>query len=137
MPTGHIRTDRSEGAFQGRAEWQKPFLGALRRFGNVRSACSAVQIARSTAHEARAKDSEFAEAWETALEGAAEDLEREAWRRALEGIEEPVYYHGERIGEVRRYSDALLMFLMKGIRPQKYREAASAQQVVDRFQDRS
>ncbi len=41
----------------------------------------------------------------------------------LEGVEEPVgWYKGVPGGTVRRYSDVLLMFLLKALRPEKYRE---------------
>ena len=56
------------------------------------------------------------------MEQAADVLEREAWRRASEGVKQPVFYQGEVCGHVRKYSDVLLIFLLKGARPDKYRE---------------
>ena len=42
-------------------------------------------------------------------------------RRAVEGVEEPAgWYKGEPGGMVRRYSDTLLIFKLKGELPQKY-----------------
>ena len=35
---------------------------------------------------------------------------------------EPEYYKGEVVGHTRKYSDALLMFLLKANRPDKYRD---------------
>ena len=35
---------------------------------------------------------------------------------------EPIYYKGELVGHVRKYSDALMMFLLKAHRPDKYRD---------------
>ena len=49
-------------------------------------------------------------------------LEPEAIRRAVEGVEKPVYQGGELVGYVREYSDTLLIFLLKGGKPHKYRE---------------
>ena len=37
-------------------------------------------------------------------------------------MEEPVYYQGEVVGQVQRYSDTLLMFLLKGRRPEKFKD---------------
>jgi len=34
----------------------------------------------------------------------------------------PVYHGGKRVGFIREYSDVLLIFLLKGLRPAKYRE---------------
>ena len=52
---------------------------------------------------------------------AGDALEGEAWRRAVEGVEEPVgWYKGESGGVVRRYSDTLLIVLMRGLMPERY-----------------
>ncbi len=54
---------------------------------------------------------------------AADLLESEAYKRAVHGWNEPVgWYMGQAGGMVRKYSDVLLIFLLKGIRPDKYRE---------------
>ena len=37
-------------------------------------------------------------------------------RRAKDGVEEPVYYRGAVVGETRRYSDTLAMFILKSKR---------------------
>ena len=50
-----------------------------------------------------------------------EKLEAEADRRGMEGIEKPIYYKGERVDAVREYSDNLLMFRTKKLRPE-YRD---------------
>ena len=38
------------------------------------------------------------------------------------GVEQPVFYKGEVCGSVRKYSDVLLIFLLKGLRLEVYRE---------------
>jgi hypothetical protein len=108
--------------------WQKAFLTALQDGGNVRLACTAAQVGRTTVYERRAADAGFAAAWDVALEAAADLLEAEARRRAHDGWDEPVFGNlgagrgsGE-VGTVRKYSDTLLIFLLKGARPEKYRE---------------
>ncbi len=54
---------------------------------------------------------------------AADVLEAEAHRRAVEGVEEAVgWYKGEAGGTVRKYSDVLLIFLLKSLQPERYRE---------------
>ena len=52
---------------------------------------------------------------------ATDKLALEARRRALEGVEEVRYFKGEPIGTIRRYSDTLLMFLLRAYRPATYR----------------
>ena len=34
----------------------------------------------------------------------------------------PVYYQGKEVGQIRKFSDTLLIFLLKGARPETYRE---------------
>ena len=103
------------------------FLAELAARGNVSDAAAAAGVPRQTVYDWRAADSDFAAAWDDALDQAADTMEREAFRRAVEGVEETVYgrvdrYSDGEIGKVRKYSDTLLIFLLKGARPEKYRE---------------
>lgn len=70
----------------------------------------------------RESDPAFAAQWTDALEETVESLEAEAWRRAVDGVEEPIVSRGEVVGSVKRYGDTLLIFLLKGHDPSKYRE---------------
>ncbi len=74
------------------------------------------------AYNWRKGDEAFATAWDEALDAGTDALEDEAVRRAHEGVEEPVFYQGEEVARVRKYSDNLLMFLLKGRRPERFRE---------------
>jgi hypothetical protein len=67
------------------------------------------------------------EAFEAAKEEACEQLEREALRRAVSGVEEPVYHNGKVVGNIRKYSEVLLIFLMKGAMPGRYRDNATVE----------
>ena len=102
--------------------WKPIFLAFLARNGNVTLSAQEAGIARATAYDALQTDKVFSQAWEDAMEQASDVLEREAWRRAAEGVDQPVFYRGEVVGHVRKYSDVLLMFLLNGARPDKYRE---------------
>ena len=55
--------------------------------------------------------------WESALEVGVAALEDEAHRRAFDGHEETVWFQGQAVGAVRKYSDSLAMFLLKTHRP--------------------
>ena len=68
----------------------------------------------------RRNDPDFAAAWQDALEEAVDWLELEALRRAVEGTEENWFSKGEIVGTITRYSDSLLMFLLKARRPWLY-----------------
>jgi hypothetical protein len=93
-------------------------LKALAEDGVVSYACKAANIDRNTAYNHRNADAGFAQAWDDAIEQATDDMVGEARRRAVKGVAEPVFYQGEECGAVQRYSDTLLMFLIKKERPE-------------------
>lgn len=101
----------------------KAFISTLSKRAIVSHACKDARIDRATAYRARETDPTFAAAWEEAVEVAADTLEAEGWRRAVDGVDKPVgFYQGEAAEHVKEYSDTLLIFLLKGARPNKYRE---------------
>lgn len=102
--------------------WRAAFLAALAETGNVTTSAGLASTSRGAVYHYRDRDAVFATAMNDALEEAADRLESEARRRAVDGVEETVYYRGEACGAIRRYSDGLLMFLLKGTRPSKFRE---------------
>jgi hypothetical protein len=104
------------------AQLKAAFLDEFRARGRVDKAAEAVGIARTTPYEWAKKDKEFATAWEEGKPFAAGILEDEAFRRGHEGTLKPVFYQGEECGVIREYSDTLLIFLLKGLKPDKYRE---------------
>lgn len=102
--------------------WERAFLTALSNTGNVRAACTAAKVGRSTVYDRREAAEAFAAAWAEAIEQAADMMEAEALRRAVHGVQEPVYYKGKVVGHVLKYSDVMLIFLLKAARPAKFRE---------------
>lgn len=101
-------------------EKQFKFLEILKQTGNVSEAARSVGIGRRLWYLCKNSDEKFAEEWESAVEIGTDALEAEARRRAYKGVLEPVFYKGEKCGHIRRYSDTLLIFLLKGARPEKY-----------------
>jgi hypothetical protein len=97
---------------------RRMFLESLAENGNVSVSARTAGIHRVTAYKWRRADPEFAAGWEEAIDISVDLLLEEARRRAHDGVDEPVFYQGEQCGAVRRYSDSLLMFLIKGKRPE-------------------
>lgn len=124
--------------------WEKAFLAALSDTGNVRAACRAAEVGRTTVYDGLSRWPDFAADFRRAEAEAADLLELEARRRAHDGVDEPVIYRGELTGvwvspsgetvsegtpgarqiplTVKKYSDTLLIFLLKGALPKKYRD---------------
>lgn len=112
---------------------QAAFLDALRAGLSVSHAARLSGFARRTWYDHRAADPAFAAAWDDASEEGADRLEDEAVRRAVEGVrtEKTVTSQGRALRDEAGalvkdvtidYSDTLLIFLLKGRRPQKYAE---------------
>lgn len=90
--------------------------------GRIARAAKTVHISRATHYKWLREDPVYAEIFNEAKEYAADMLEGEAIRRAFEGVEEPVFYQGKRVDTVRKFSDLLLIFMLKGLRPHKFRD---------------
>ena len=104
------------------------FLQAFIRVGTVTVASEKTGTSRSTHYMWMQNDPDYAEAFADAKVQATELLETEARRRALNGVQR--YYQGQPIPDAREYSDVLLMFLLKSLKPEKYRERYDVNQVV-------
>lgn len=103
------------------------YIEYLRRCGFKHRAAEAVGVSYQTMRNAENADPVFAQQVEDALDEYAEGLEQEADRRGKDGIDKPIFYKGERIDVVKDYSDQLLMFRLKALKPEKYRERADLQ----------
>lgn len=98
------------------------FLKAFGVAGTILHAAAAVGIDRHTHYNWLKSDPEYAAAFAEAEVGVTELLEHEAVRRAKDGVEEPVFHDGAIVGHKLKYSDLLMIFLLKARAPQKYRE---------------
>lgn len=121
------------------------FLAAYREMGVVPYAARVAGIARETAHRWRREDEAFSRQFAEARVDAVDKLEQEAMRRAVEGVDVPVIHAGQvaiagvdsngnyasqgsphAVGvaplTIKKYSDVLLIFLLKAAAPDKYRE---------------
>ncbi len=104
------------------ARRRRAFIITLAETGNVSEAARATKVSRGAAYALRNSYPEFSTLWDESLEAAVDSLELEARRRAVQGIDQPHFHQGKVTGMVRKYSDALLMFLLRAHRPGKYRE---------------
>lgn len=93
------------------------FLAALAHGKCVLDACEETGIGQSSAYDWRHEDEAFAEDWDAAYDKGAHarlaKLSKHAMERATEGWLEPVFYEGQECGHKRRFSDTLLVALLK------------------------
>jgi hypothetical protein len=106
---------------KGTPDWRPKFLEALSLTGIVLSACNIAGVSRHVAYRERLLNDNFAFAWGLAMGAATDLLEAEARRRALEGVPHYVKVGDEVLTETR-YSDTLLLALLKAHRPGKFRD---------------
>lgn len=112
------------------AEKRATFLAYLAKYGFVARAAKAAGVGRTCVFDLKKSDPNFAAAWDEALAGYTEALEAEADRRAYKGTLKPVFQGGKNVGVVREYSDTLLIFRLKGLAPEKYRERTEIKQEI-------
>jgi len=104
---------------------QRAFLVAYIETGNITKAARMAHMSRTNHYEWLKESEDYKEAFAQAEEAVADRLEEEAWRRAVEGTVKPVFYKGQQVGGIREYSDTLLIFLLNGMRPEKYKKHSS------------
>ena len=107
---------------QGTATKKQRFLEAYVDKGTVRAGCLAAGLVRQTIYKWLKRDQPFQKAFDEARADATDKLEEEARRRAVDGTIRPVYHQGKMVGGYREHSDTLLIFLLKGAKPDVYRE---------------
>lgn len=106
----------------GIAHQKKKFLATYATVGTVLHACQESGVNRASLYVWLKQDAEFLAAYEQAQEEVIESLEREAMIRAVDGRLEPVYQGGKKVGTIRKRSDVLLIFLLNGLKPDKYKK---------------
>ena len=123
---------------------QQRFLTALAETGIVSVAVEIAGTSRTRVYELRKRDTAFGMAWDEAEEQAADALEAEAWRRAVDGVPEPLVSAGKVVRDddgqplaIRRYSDNLLLALLKARRPERFKDRAVVEHdIADGLADR-
>lgn len=110
----------------GRKRKQAKFLAAFSELGTVAGAVVKSGISDESHYRWMKQSAAYRKAYAQAEERSISRLEAEAVRRATEGSKDPIFYAGSKVGDVTRYSDVLLIFLLKAKRPDVYRERLDA-----------
>lgn len=126
---------------------KRKFLVWISTTANVALASERSGISRDSHYDWMRGDPAYRKAFAVAMDRGIDALEAEATRRAYEGVLKPVYNNGKRAVDVkvdekgtvvlkdgkpiaipaaiREYSDALMMFILRGRRPERYRDRVS------------
>lgn len=144
--------------YEFRRPWMRAFVAALARSGEVASAARAAEINYDHVYDVRKKDPVFAAAWREAEEVSVDLLEQLAIRRATTGEEKVVTRTTRKFSSepqpplpdgtaqpdrlvlveesvveerVNVKSDAMLMFLLKARRPDRFRERIDPARIIN------
>jgi len=96
------------------------FLEYLAQGVSIAKSIKLTGCSQSLVYNERTSNPEYAKKWDEARCKGAYALEEEAWRRAVEGVPEDIYHRGQVVGTRINYSDTLLIFLLKGLFPERY-----------------
>lgn len=123
----HIKKDP-----RSRKEKQAAFLSSFEKFANISQACKASRVPRRTLYDWVRTDAVFKVSYDISKDIAIDMLEDEARRRAFIGVKEPVYQGGKKVGTVTKYSDTLLIFLLKCLKGDVYRDVNRVEHTGDK-----
>lgn len=105
---------------------KRRFLEALSEMPRIGRACKLAGVTQTTLSRwKRDGDQQFLQAYEVAWAMGVDRAESELWRRGVEGVEKPVYQQGRLVGTVREYDTQAAMFMLRGARPEKFREKSA------------
>ncbi len=130
LGTGSAPTGTPVESYESR-KGAREFLAALREYGIVSLAVQAAPFSQATAYRWRSDDPAFRKAWDDAVDVSTDRLVREAWRRASEGVKHTWTDKNGQEHTEYKYSDNLLMFLIKARRPQQYRDNATIEHTFE------
>ncbi|HVP10611.1 MAG TPA: hypothetical protein VMV94_05405 [Phycisphaerae bacterium] len=100
---------------------KEQFLKGYAETGNIRDTARSTGIGRRTHDNWLKADDWYRKAFQDLRREALNALVSEARRRAVQGVQEPHYdKDGNLTHVVRKYSDALLIVLLKANGPRKY-----------------
>ena len=107
------------------ADRQRAFVGHLAATGIVAEAARHIGASLEALYNLRHKPGaeEFAAAWDEAIDRGVLRIEHGALQRAIEGVERPIVSGGKLLGWHRVHNEALVMFLLRQRRPERYSAA--------------
>lgn len=98
------------------------FMEEFRLSGNITAASEVCGFNRNCVYDWKRIFPDLEQELAEARLEAVERLEEECRKRATQGVNRPVFQKGKRVGYITYYSDNLLMFLLKGNAPEKFRD---------------
>ncbi len=101
---------------------QRAFIAQLAATGIVTDAARHIGASTEALYNLRIKAGaeEFRAAWDAAVDHAMARVEGAAVQRSIEGVERPIVSGGKLLGWYRVHNEALVMFMLRRRRPERY-----------------
>jgi hypothetical protein len=101
---------------------QRAFIAQLAATGIVTEAARHIGASFEALYNLRSKAGaeEFRAAWDAAIDHAMARVEGAAVQRSIEGVERPIVSGGKLLGWYRVHNEALVMFMLRRRRPERY-----------------
>lgn len=103
---------------------QRAFLAGFIVGKGLKRAAELSGLSRWCHYEWMRVDALYRERFKLARQILVDDAEGEAYRRAVHGVDQPIVFRGKITGAAKSRSDALLVFVLKAMRPEIYRDGA-------------
>jgi hypothetical protein len=101
---------------------QRSFLAAFVETGGVVRASELSGVSWKAHYLWKRDDARYLEEFDRAIDLIADRAEAELYRRAVDGYQKPISYKGIIEDWYTEYSDTCLIFMLKGAKPEKYRD---------------
>lgn len=100
----------------GMPVWAERAIEVFRETGKVTQVYKKVMgLKRADVAQMLMTNEDFAQAWSDVKEEQIDKLRESMLERATVGVKEPVFYKGKKVAKVRKPSDSLAMFMLKGL----------------------
>jgi hypothetical protein len=129
-PIAYHRVIVVENPYKFTREAQDAACRAMALTGNRHAAASAAGVSLVTVNRAASSDPDFRERLDEAKAQYVRTLEAEAHRRAVEGYDEQKCGPGGTLYSVTKYSDPLLLHLLKRKAPEEHGDSVRVDQRV-------
>jgi len=104
------------------------FLASYRETWSITESAKRAGVTRSSHYKRLSRDPRYKDEFEDIEELIRDTIRAEIHRRALDGVDIPIFYQGNHVHTIKKYSDTLLLALAKAHCPE-FRDPIEVQRI--------
>jgi len=104
------------------------FLANYRETWSITESAKRAGVTRSSHYKRLSRDPRYKAEFEDIEELIRDTIRSEAIRRAIDGVDVPIFYQGNQVQTIKKYSDTLLLALLKAHCPE-FRDPIQVQRI--------